>query len=231
MASHPCFDPKYGAAYRPLIGVPLGAEPGQVLVYDPDSPLGVRWGAPIQGPSGAAGPPGPPGPPGDKGETGKQGEQGEAGPRGAPGKDGERGPEGKQGPEGKRGLQGVRGQSGERGEKGEKGDAGAPGPEGRRGPQGVAGPEGKPGPQGVAGPPGPSVHSALSSLDYASSGHTGFASEEDINTLYEVLRVITGKLNDLEDRMETLGDRINLAYDMMVGIDERVTALEKPEEE
>ena len=71
-------------------------------------------------------------------------------------------------------LKGDKGNTGNTGKTGPKGEPGSPGK------QGLTGPPGK---QGPPGPPGTSDHRALSNLDYANSGHTGFASEEALAKL------------------------------------------------
>ena len=64
-----------------------------------------------------------------------------------------------------------------------KGDKGNTGNTGKVGPKGEPGSPGKQGLTGPPGPPGTSDHRALSNLDYANSGHTGFASEEALAKL------------------------------------------------
>ena len=71
-------------------------------------------------------------------------------------------------------LKGDKGNTGNTGKTGPKGEPGSPGK------QGLTGPPGK---QGPPGPPGTSDHRALSNLDYANSGHIGFASEEALAKL------------------------------------------------
>ena len=62
--------------------IPTGAEPGQVLTYDPDSIFQLKWSDAIKGPKGDKGDTGKEGAKGDKGEKGEQGVQGVRGERG-----------------------------------------------------------------------------------------------------------------------------------------------------
>lgn len=57
------------------------------------------------------------------------------------------------------------------------------------------------GPQGPVGPAGPSVHSKLSNLDYESSGHTGFASAQMVDELWNYITLLENRINDLERRL------------------------------
>ena len=143
MANHGCNQYPFGA--RPLLGLPLGGKDGQVLVADPDSPLGVRWADYAQGPKGDKGDAGP------QGAQGKEGQQGIQGLQGPPGRQGNPGPQGVQGAKGDPGDRGERGPKGDRGEKGDRGD---PGPQGQQGEQGVPGLRGVQGIQGLPGKDG-----------------------------------------------------------------------------
>lgn len=208
-------------------------------------PQGAQGVEGMQGPAGPRGIPGPEGVKGlkgEKGDKGERGEKGEPGPQGEQGPVGPAGPQGEQGVQGMRGVQGVQGLPGEPGPKGDEGPQGkqglrgpagpvgpqgAPGPQGPEGPQGEPGPRGlqgnpglpgKQGPQGPPGPPGDNNHKLLSNLDYASSGHTGFASEQDIEALYKKLDILEEKIAMLSKAAEESGN-----LDLVL----RVTALER----
>lgn len=193
---HGCFSP---------MGLPLGAKDGQVLVYDSESELQLRWGDYLTGPKGDPGPIGPQGPPGQRGATGKEGIQGIQGERGAPG------PVGPAGPPGQNGVEGPRGPRGPRGEKGEKGEMGPQGVEGPRGVQGRMGPQGNPGTpgkQGPQGPPGPSLHNLLGNLDYDKSGHTGFASSVEMQALGDSLAELRAAFENFQNEVQRQLDDI-----------------------
>ncbi|MBD5585304.1 MAG: collagen-like protein [Clostridia bacterium] len=163
--------------YTPVLGLPVGAKDGQVLVADSTSPLGISWGEYTRGPQGIQGATGLMGPQGPQGERGPQGIQGPAGATGRTGLQGERGPQGPEGPVGPQGKQGVPGA------QGPIGPQGPVGPKGDQGPRGVPGAQGREGRQGPAGPAGTSNHAALFNLDYERSGHKGFASEVYVKSL------------------------------------------------
>jgi hypothetical protein len=55
------------------------------------------------------------------------------------------------------------------------------------------------GPVGEPGPPGTIVHSQLSNLEYRNSGHTGFASQADLNTLAYAVEQLQQRLTQLEE--------------------------------
>ena len=93
--------------------IPTGAEPGQVLTYDPDSIFQLKWS-----PEGARGP---------QGEKGEKGDRGPEGTRGPKGEKGETGPQGPRGPIGETGPIGPQGIPGERGKQGPAGPRGLPG--------------------------------------------------------------------------------------------------------
>lgn len=191
---HECFSP---------MGLPLGAKDGQVLVYDSESELQLRWGDYLTGPKGDPGPIGPQGPEGPRGATGKEGIQGIQGERGPIGPAGPEGPAGQDGMEGPRGPRGPRG---EKGEKGEQGPQGEEGPRGKQGPMGPQGNPGTPGKQGPQGPPGPGLHNLLGNLDYDKSGHTGFASSAE-------MQAIKDSLTDMNTAWEKFRSEINTLHD------------------
>lgn len=184
--------------YTPVLGLPVGAKDGQVLVADSTSPLGISWGNYTRGPQGIQGATGLMGPQGPQGERGPQGIQGPAGARGATGLTGPQGPQGPQGATGPQGKQGVPGA------QGPQGPQGPVGPKGDIGPRGVPGPQGREGRQGPPGPAGSSNHAALTNLDYASSGHKGFASEEYVKSL--------------EKRIVKLEEAMTIANTMLVQV-------------
>ena len=95
---------------------------------------------------------------------------------------------------------GATGATGMRGERGPEGPQGKQGPQGPQGPMGPQGLPGTPGKQGPAGPPGYTLtkHSQLTELDYEHSGHTGFASQETVDTLEQ-------RIAELERRLEEAG--------------------------
>ena len=174
-----------GYPVNPIIGIPPGGVDGQALIFDSSSPCLLRWGDPLKGDKGNTGNTGKVGP---KGEPGSPGKQGLTGPPGPPGKAGE------QGEPGKRGLRGLPGPKGEPGPPGERGETGEQGPPGR---PGATGRPGIPGKQGPPGPPGTSDHRMLSNLDYARSGHIGFASQEELDKLEKRIAELERKLANI----------------------------------
>lgn len=203
--SRECFAP---------MGLPLGAKDGQVLVYDSESELQLRWGDYLTGPKGDPGPIGPQGPRGQRGEQGKEGIQGIQGERGAPGPIGPAGPPGQDGVEGPRGPRGPRG---EKGNTGEMGPQGVEGPRGKEGPMGPQGKPGTPGKQGPQGPPGPSLHNLLGNLDYDKSGHTGFASSVELQTVEQSVAALNESLENFRNQMETLHNDFQRQLDEIKG--------------
>lgn len=201
MAIHPCNNAQ-SAPYQPVLGLPVGARDGQVLIADSSSPLGLRWGDFARGPQGAQGVPGIPGPEGPEGPPGIQGIQGAPG---RPGRVGLPGPQGEQGVPGPEGKQGPRGIPGPEGPEGPPGPQGVPGPEGPRGPAGLRGREGR---QGPAGPQGVSNHAALTHLDYEGSGHSGFASSADVDALAAQLEIAQTELVRLGSLIAELQERL-----------------------
>lgn len=192
--------------------------PGPQGVQGPQGPTGPQGKTGPQGPAGATGERGPAGP---QGKTGPQGTPGIRGPQGLQGLPGPQGATGEQGPQGPRGLQGrqgVPGPQGAPGAPGPQGPEGKPGEKGERGLQGPPGIPGKQGPQGPPGPPGPNNHAFLEHLDFASSGHTGFASTGDIQKLYQ-------KIDELEAEIQMLKDQASESGNMDLVL--RITALER----
>ncbi|MCL2531593.1 MAG: collagen-like protein [Oscillospiraceae bacterium] len=98
---------------------------------------------------------------------------------------GEQGDQGIQGERGEQGDTGPQGVQGMVGPIGPQGEPGAQGPQGYTGPPGAQGYQGPPGETGPKGEPGTTDHAALDNLDFANSGHTGFASSEELAALAE----------------------------------------------
>ena len=78
-----------------------------------------------------------------------------------------------------------------------KGDKGNTGNTGKVGPKGEPGSPGKQGLTGPPGPPGTSDHRMLSNLDYARSGHIGFASQEALDKLEKRIAELERKLDNI----------------------------------
>ena len=78
-----------------------------------------------------------------------------------------------------------------------KGDKGNTGNTGKVGPKGEPGSPGKQGLTGPPGPPGTSDHRMLSNLDYARSGHIGFASQEALDKLEKRIAELERKLANI----------------------------------
>lgn len=138
------------------IGLPANAQDGQVLVYDSESKLQLRWGDFTKGEKGDPGQ----SIKGDKGEPGRDGRDGRDGINGKDGVDGKNGKDGKQGPQ---------------------------------------------------GPPGLTRHNLLSHLDYINSGHTGFASSEEIKVLQAAINHLDARITQLTALQQKF-DISELAY-------------------
>ena len=148
--------------------IPTGAEPGQVLTYDPDSIFQLKWSDAIKCEKG------------DKGDTGKEGAKGDKGERGEQGVQGVRGERGERGPEGARGPQG------EKGDLGKDGEPGATGPQGPQGPQGAQGVRGEKGDPGRDAPQEAVLYTAQTLNDAQKTQareNIGAADEETVNRL------------------------------------------------
>ena len=81
--------------------------------------------------------------------------------------------------------------------KGDKGNTGNTGKVGPKGEPGSPGKQGLTGPPGPPGPPGTSDHRMLSNLDYARSGHIGFASQEALDKLEKRIAELERKLANI----------------------------------